>query len=180
MSLNPKVKAKVGVTKSQIKYIAGRRDDLTYDQVFAIIQKILEEVLEITLRNLEFWIEERVPKRTGQLQKNLLLNLKSSRVRNGILRLIIGTAINYAEEVNQMSSAQVRHHGTWKEHSGKWAYAYYGGHYGKIFLDDPKAEGNFFEKLVAFAKRRIIINLATIKKKYLGGQLLSKDLEAYL
>ena len=85
--------------------------------------------------------------------------------------MVIGTAINYAAEVNEYSTAQVRHFGTWREHSGKMAYAYYGGHVGprgtgKIYLDDPKAEGQFFVKLLEFAHQRILINLARTAAKY--------------
>ena len=166
MSLRPKTRSKVGVKKDHIRYIAGQHDNLTYEQVLALIEKMLMEILNLTLGNLELWIETHVPKRTGQLRDNLLRNLKSSRVRDGIMRLIIGTNIDYATDVNQMSTAQVRHSGTWREHSGKKAYAYYYGHYGPIYLEDPEAEGNFFDKLIEFAKERITINLARTKAKY--------------
>lgn len=166
VDLNPKSRIKIGVNKAQIKYIAGRNKNLSFEDVKDIIINLLKEVLNLTLGNMEIWIEQKVPERTGQLKNNLLLNLKSSRVSGAVLRLIVGTAINYADEVNQMTTSQVRHTGTWYEHSGKRAYAYYGGHYGKIFLDDPRAEGNFFDKLLVFAQERIIINLARTKAKY--------------
>lgn len=176
MSLNPKTRLKVGVNKAQIKYIAGRVDNLSYEDVKDIIENLLREVLNLTLGNIEIWIEEKVPKRTGQLRDNLLLNLKSSRVNNGILRMIIGTAINYASEVNEYTTAQVRHFNTDREHSGKYAYAYYGGHYGRIHLNDPKAEGQFFVKLLEFAHQRILINLARTAAKY-KAQISARQLK---
>ena len=157
---------KIGVQKAQIKYIAGKTKNLTYEQVLDIIISLLNEVLELTLTDMEEWIKKYVPKRTGQLRDNLLRNIRSSRVRNGILRLIIATSIDYAAKVNEMTTAQVRHAGTDREHSGKKAYAYYWGHYGPITLDDPKAIGNFFDNLVEYAKDRVLINLAKMKHKY--------------
>ena len=176
MSLNPKTRLKVGVNKAQIKYIAGHVDNLSYEDVKDIIENLLREVLNLTLGNIELWIEEKVPKRTGQLRDNLLLNLKSSRVNNGILRMIIGTAINYASDVNEMTTAMVRHFNTDREHSGKKAYAYYGGHYGPIHLNDPKAEGQFFVKLLEFAHQRILINLARTAAKY-RAQISARQLQ---
>ena len=157
---------KIGVKKAQIKYIAGKNKNLSYEQVLDIIISLLEEILELTLIDLEDWIETYVPKRTGQLRDNLLRNIRSSRVRNGVLRIIIATSIDYAEKVNEMSTAQVRHEGTWREHSGKKASAYYWGANGPIFLDDPEAVGGFFDLLVEYAKDRVFINLSKMKSKY--------------
>lgn len=179
VNTTPKTRLKVGVNKAQIKYIAGRVDNLSYEDVKDIIENLLREVLNLTLGNIELWIEERVPKRTGQLQENLLRHLKSSRVSRGILRIVIGTAINYAADVNEMTTAMVRHHGTWREHSGKKAYAYYYGHPGNppvVFLDDPKAEGQFFEKLLTFAYDRVLINLARTAAKY-KAQISARQLQ---
>ena len=157
---------RIGVQKAQIKYIVGKTKGLTYEQVLSIIKSLLEEVLELTLTDMEEWIREKVPKRTGQLRDNLLKNIRSSRVKKGVLRLIIATSIDYAKEVNEMTTAQVRHSGTTREHSGKKAYAYYYGHYGPITLDDPEAIGNFFDILVEYAKDRVLINLAKMQSKY--------------
>lgn len=157
---------KIGVQKAQIKYIAGKNKNLSYEQVLNLIINLLEEVLELTLIDLEVWIEKYVPKRTGQLRDNLLRNIRSSRVRNGVLRIIIATSIDYAAQVNEMTTAEVRHDSTDREHSGKKAYAYYYGHYGPITLDDPDAIGSFFDKLGEYAKERVLINLAKMKHKY--------------
>ena len=157
---------KIGIKKAQIKYIVGKTKNLNYDQVLEIIKSFLVEVLELTLLDLEEWIETYVPKRTGQLRDNLLKNIRSSRVVGSVMRIIIATSIDYAEKVAEMSTAQVRHSGTDREHSGKKAYAYYWGHYGPIYLDDPEAIGNFFDVLAEYAKDRVIMNLAKMKSKY--------------
>lgn len=157
---------KIGIQKARIEYIVGKTKGLNYEQVIEIIKSFLEEILELTLVDMEAWIETYVPKRTGQLRDNLLRNIRSSRVRDGVLRIIISTSIDYAEKVNEMTTAQVQHEGTDREHSGKKAYAYYYGHYGPITLNDPDAIGSFFDELVAFAKERVFMNMAKMKSKY--------------
>ncbi len=159
---------KIGIKKAAIKYIAGKDKDLTYEDVLKLITDILNEIHSSVLAEMEEWIKVKVPKRTGQLRDNLIRNIQSSRVRAGVLRIIIATSIDYASEVNEMTTGQVQHSGTWKEHSGKTAYAYYYGNYGKIFLDDPRAIGGFFDKLVEFAKERAMFHLARITMKYKG------------
>ena len=159
---------KIGIKKAAIKYIAGRDKDLTYEDVLQLITDILNEIHSSVLEDMEDWINEKVPKRTGQLRDNLIQNIQSSRVRQGVLRIIIATSIDYASDVNEMSTSQVRHGGTHKEHSGKTAYAYYYGHYGRIYLLDPGALGGFFDKLVEFAKERALFHLARITIKYKG------------
>lgn len=158
---------KIGVKKAQIKYIAGKTKNLNYEQVLEIIKTFLEEILELTLLDMEEWIETYVPKRTGQLRQNLIDNIQSSRVRAGVLRIIIATSIDYASKVNEMSTVQVQHDSTDREHSGKKAYAYYYKHYGPITLDDPEAIGSFFDALVEYAKERVFFNLAKMKSKYM-------------
>ncbi len=159
---------KIGIKKAAIKYIAGKDKDLTYEDVLKLITDILNEIHSSVLADMEDWINVKVPKRTGQLRDNLIQNIQSSRVRAGVLRIIIATSIDYASEVNEMTTGQVQHGGTHKEHSGKTAYAYYYGHYGKIFLLDPGAIGGFFDSLVKFAKERAMFHLARITMKYKG------------
>ncbi len=159
---------KIGIKKAAIKYIAGKNVNLSYEDVLKVINDILNEVHVSVLADMEEWINEKVPKRTGQLRDNLLRNIQSSRVRDGVLRIIIATSIDYASKVNEMSTSQVQHRGTWKEHSGKWAYAYYYGNYGRIFLDDPSAVGGFFDALVEYAKERALFHLARTVSIYKG------------
>lgn len=106
-------------------------------------------VLEELLIELEDWINKFVPKATGQLRNSLIKNLKSSRVKKGLMHLVLGTDIGYAEKVADMSTRMVRH-------SGEERYVYYYGEHGKITLWDPEAIGNFFEEFVKFAEERSI------------------------
>jgi len=155
----------LSLDKDSISYIAGNLH-ITYEETKVLIANVMQDALEWTLNDMKTWIKMFVPKRTGQLQDNLLKNIESSRVVNFTLKLIIRTSIDYASDVNAMSDAQVQHDSTWFEHSGKRAYAYYYGHYGKIFLDDPEAKGNFFQELQDFAKTRTFINLVKAKARH--------------
>jgi len=151
---------KIGLSKDQIEYIA-RGSNYTYEEVLDIIRAILTDTLNGVTADIEQWIDKAVPKRTGQLRDNLKANLKSSNVQKGLLRIILRTHVDYASDVNQMSTSQVRHH-------GEVGYAYYYGHYGKIILSDPSAEGNFFDKMITFARERIAVNLVQAKNNNLG------------
>jgi len=172
MSIQPSTKQKIGIEKGKIKYIAKQRN-LTYDQVLTLIRNILQETLNNTIEDLEKWIKKKVPKRTGQLRDSLIKNLHSSRVVKGIARLIMGTNIDYAEDVNEYSTQQVRH-------QGEVGYAYYYGHYGKIMLYDPEAIGHFWDFMRVYARTRILYNLKKAKEKYIGTKgtvLKSADLK---
>ena len=162
MSLATKTHYKLGVTKSDIKYIIGQQTDLEHNQVKDLIIDILEQTLDLTIADLEEWIDSKVAKRTGKLRDDLKLELNSSFVRDTLLSLKLGTHIEYAKFVAEMSTAMVRH-------SGEVGTAYYGGVSGDIMLNDPQAIGNFFVKLIKFAKERLEINFAKAKAMYLGG-----------
>ena len=168
---------KYGIKSRDIKQIAQKNPNLTAKEAEEIIAKILEETTKLVLKDLKKWINKFVPKRTGQLRKNLLLNLKSSRIKGYIMRIIVRTSIDYAAQVNAYSTAQVRHKKAKREHSvsyttkkGKkhhpYAYAYYGGHYGRITLNDPMAIGKFFDKMVIFTIKIILFHLVKVKRKY--------------
>ena len=121
----------MGLSVTEIRYIAGSYD-LTYDEVLEQVQELLKDILQNTTIELIAWIKKKVPKRTGQLRQSLLDNLESSQVQKGLMRIILGTHLNYAKFVNEMSTSQVAH-------SGQMGYAYYYGNYGKIVLLDPDA-----------------------------------------
>jgi len=160
---------KVGIKADAIKYIVAH-SKLTSAQVKAIFQQVLERTLSDTKFELTQWINSKVPKRTGQLRESLLRELNSSRVTGTILYLVIGAMVPYATQVNAYTTSNVRHLGTMYEHSGKKAYANYGGHHGPIYLDDPRAVGQFWDKLMTFIKERLFINLAKAKYEIAGGQ----------
>jgi len=101
------------------------------------------------MADIEKWIKNYVPKRTGQLRENLLRQLQSSRVLKGqFLRLVLGSHITYMRFVDAYSTAQVRH-------ANEPGYAYYYGHWGKITLNDPKAIGHFWGLLKLYARDRL-------------------------
>ncbi len=157
--------------------MAGQNPNLTIAQIKNMIGQLLQEIMDACLTDMDAWIDKFVPKRTGQLRDNLHRNIRSSRVRSNVMRIIIRTSIDYAEKVNQMSDAMVQHDNTWKEHSGRWAYAYYWGHYGKILLNDPDAIGKFFDTFVEFTKDRVLVNMIKIKNKYMGKKLPGKKVD---
>ena len=150
----------MGLSDTEIKYIAGSYE-LTYDEVLDQVQELLKDILQNTTIELIEWIKKKVPKRTGQLRHSLIANLESSRVQKGLMRIILGTNIDYAKFVTDMSTSQVAH-------SGEVGYAYYYGNYGRITLNDPEAIGHFFRELIFYAKERTQLNLAKAKAKYFG------------
>jgi hypothetical protein len=168
VSVKPAVAKPISLKKDAITYIAGQLN-LTYEDTKLMITNVLQDALDWTLEDMKEWIKEFVPKRTGQLQDNLLANIESSRVVDFTLKLIIRTSIDYAADVNAMSDAQVQHDATWFEHSGKRAYAYYYGNYGPIFLNDPNAMGGFFQELQEYGKQRSFVNLAKAKARHYGS-----------
>ena len=168
---------KYGIKQRDIKQIAQKNPNLTAKEAEKIITKILEETTKLVLKDLRKWVNKFVPKRTGQLRRNLLLNLKSSRIKGYIMNIIVRTSIDYAAQVNAYSTAQVRHKNAKREHavayttkSGKkhhnYAYAYYGGHYGRITLNDPMAIGKFYDKMIIFTIKTILFHLVRVKRKY--------------
>ena len=163
MSISVATRFRIPLRAADIEYLVGN-SSYTYDEVKELITKMLNDVLETTLLNIEEWIDYKVPKRTGQLRDNLKKHIRSSRVSGNIMRIIMGTSIEYAQKVNEMTTGQVRHVNTNKENSGAYAYAYYYGNYGRIHLNDPRAIGHFWDELIEFTKERIMINLT--KEKY--------------
>ena len=166
VSIVPRTKARVIVGEDLILYIVGNRK-MKYDQVKNFIQSALNDCLERTIADVEIWISIHVPKRGGELIKNLLKFLRRSRpppatvneLRGVRLILGVGAEIDYAKYVNKMVIANVRHFNTWLENSGKKAYSK-----GKpVLLNDPRAVGYFFDKMVEHGKERFKINLAKAK-----------------
>ena len=169
----------VTISKANITRLS-KELQITSKQFILLIKSVLNETLQKTLADLREWIMHKVPKRTGQLRFSLLKKLESSKVRNETLVFIIGTQLNYARKVNQMSTSEVAH-SSHKEHSGQWAYAYYYSHrrrgpkvgqrrakIGKryrgssnyrIFLYDPDAIGNFWGAMLKYLEMRALYHL---------------------
>lgn len=161
MSIAPSTQIKVGIPTLEIKFLA-KQNVLTHSQVMDTIQDMLMYVLDELILELETWINSKVPKRTGQLRDSLIDNLHSSTVKIGLMEIILGTLLPYAEDVAAMTTTQVRH-------SGEDGSAYYYGNYGKIILDDPDAIGNFWVELLNYSRERTMSVLDRAISEYFKG-----------
>lgn len=162
-TITPATRFKVGIPKTQITYIA-KNVHLNYQDVLLRIRTMLNDLLVAILDDLTLWIKTYVPKRTGQLQENLIRHLESSTVitKGNLLRIVLGTNIDYAEAVNEMVTTQVRH-------MGEVVRVYYYGYHGeKIVLNDPEAVGHFFDELLKYAKERVLLLMTRYVEIYFG------------
>ena len=169
----PRTYAKVKGTEQLITFVAGRRKLYTPEQVKTYAQELLDEALQITIEETKIWVNTFVPKRSADLRVSLIKYLERSIPPTSAqgelrgIRLILGAGaeINYAEYVDEFTTAQVKHTGTWREHSGKRAYSK--GH--RAFLSDPKAVGGYHDKMVDYARERLRTNIAKVILKFNGG-----------
>ena len=157
--IDPSPKYRLGITKHDITYIVGK-SRYSFAELKVIFRAELQNALKDIVFEIAEWINYKVPKRTGALRQNLLLNLNASAVVNTQMKLILGTSINYADRVNDMPTAWVRHYNTTREHSGAKAYGPSGI---PITLDDPQAVGHFWDELLDYAEERVQINLSKMK-----------------
>lgn len=167
----PRTRAWVKIEDIEIKCVIGKRN-YTVEEVKTFIQKILDETLELTITEIEEWINEFVPKRSGDLRESLLKFLAKSRpppstgeLRGARLILGVGAEIFYAKYVIDMEDSNVQHDATWREHSGKKAYS----KGVPVFLDDPSALANYHDAMVEFGIERLKINLSKIKWVKVNG-----------
>jgi hypothetical protein len=138
-----------------------------WDRARAIFSDMLYAILYELLREGEEWIRKHVPKRTGQLQEDLLDKLYQSKVDDVKLIIELGTDIPYAEAVEDMLTSQVAHF-------NEWGYAYYGDYSGKILLNDPMALGQFHTLFSEHMYNRLHFWLTKMVYEYYGsntGQL---------
>jgi hypothetical protein len=159
----------IQITRDQLKIVAGR-SKLTMDQTKQLLEALLQFVLQQTTLEVEIEMEKIIPVRTGELRDDFLTKLRNSYVQGLILKIFLWSELPYAERVNEMSTFQVRHTGTWFENSGKRAYDKYGR---RAYLNDPQAQGNYFTRLVEFTKERIMLNLARGKAAIANGSPLT-------
>lgn len=163
ITLAPRTYAKVGIDEILIKFKAADKELETIDEVELYIQELLDEALEITITETRAWINTYVPKRSADLRVSLINFLEKSippagtigELRGIRLVLGVGAEINYAKYVNEMTTKQVQHAGTFREHSGKRAYSK--GR--RVYLYDPKAIGGYHDEMVIYAKERFQTNL---------------------
>lgn len=154
--------AQIDMNETKLNYIVGKIPNLSAAQVKQMVQLIEDTALDKTIKDCENWIKTYVPKATGQLQDNLLQNLKSSN-RHGMKAVLkLGTSIYYAPYVNRFRTSNVRH-------TGQFRYVYYYGFHGKISLNDPKAVGGYWGLLRQYAKQRFKIHLRDAIRSNTGG-----------
>ena len=182
-SFPPRTRARIKTTPENIKFVIGK-SKCTYEQAKALIQGALDDALEDTIFETEIWIDGEVPKRSGDLRESIKEFLAKSRpppatageLRGVRLIIGIGVEIDYAKYVAEMTKTKVRHYNTQFEHSGKRAYSK-----GKpVILDDPRAEGFFFDKLVDYGIESLKNSLSRAKYRLATETSLSSRKLNYL
>ena len=145
--LVPRTYAKEGMT-----FMLGRKECKTLEEVKMVAQKWLNAALEMTILEMEIWIDSKVAMLTGAMRKSLTDMLHKSRpppitaseIRD--IRLVLGVSADvfYAKYVNKMTTSNVRH------------------------AIDPRAEGFYHDKMVEFGQERFYANLRKAKNEFLG------------
>jgi len=115
------------------------------------------------------------PKATGQLRESFSHQLRAnSTFSNNWLQLKLGTYVSYMKYVGRMSASRLRHprtikqkypiyqrnskhgkKGQAKRNPGQWRYVYYYGAPRWVKLEDPKAQDNFFQFIIAHIQKRL-------------------------
>lgn len=143
---------------TKLKYlIRGKR--YSYEGVKLTKDNIVQFTIDDLKKSVINWIKINVPKRTGQLQDNLIDYIeKNWHYKEGFTTLDLYTNVDYAFDI-----VNPKHYNTWLEHSGIEAIADYGGHTGKILLHDPMAIANWQNVLAGFVleefKKILTINI---------------------
>ncbi len=135
-------------TTTQYTYKFNTKAELSIAEVKRLVRLIGTESVERLKIEGEQWLRDYVPRRTGQLRDNAILNLQSSGFRGGHVSLVLGSDIFYADYVNQMTDSQVQHH-------GEIGYAHYGGEDGRVRLNDPNAKGHWKTEFKRWASERL-------------------------
>ena len=133
--------------------------------------KIFKEILRATLNATKIaaidWTNRFVPKRTSALRNSLIdwINKHWVTTDKG-LKASLDTNIEYAFNI----SGDAAHKGTWFEHSGSPAYAYYNELVqGRVYLDDPQALTLWSGMMASFLNSEFNKNIITYKENLLGG-----------
>ena len=150
-----------GLPVIKIKCIA-KKTEVDYEDIVILLHNMFLYVLNELQFELRIWINTKVPKRTGQLRDNLLKHLESSKVKKGLMKLVLGTDIQYAPDVADYSTRQVRQ-------SGEKGDSDYYGESGPIILDDPQAIGDFWEELLKYAKEKKMSIMHRAIGEYFSG-----------
>jgi len=151
-----------GLGIPDLRYLA-KSNLVSYPILLLILDDMLSYIKDELIFELTMWINLKVPKRTGQLRDSLIETLNTSTAGNGELKIELGTMVDYATEVDRMTTFKVRHF-------QEWGTAYYYGHSGRILLNDPFAVGDFWENLQTYSQERLSFITQRASDEYFGGQ----------
>ncbi len=98
-------------------------------------KNVFKDAMIATREDVITMINKIVPKRTGQLRDDLLKNVNTWKAEGEQVNMELQSSLPYAYNI----TGEPAHSGTWYEHDGRPATAYYYNHDGSIYLDDPNA-----------------------------------------
>lgn len=136
------------------------------EDLIRIFHEILLNALRATKIEALNWINKYVPKRTGQLRDSLIDWINEHWIVDDVgLKASLHSNVEYAFDIVGDAS----HKGTWFEHSGAEATAYYYNNYGRIFLDDPSAVARWSGLMASMLNNEFNKNIIAYKENLLGG-----------
>jgi hypothetical protein len=161
--------------KDQFIYELEELTGLSAQNATRVLQDIKKKTLQRTVANLTKWVEQYVPRRTGQLQDSIIKALEdNSRLDSGDIILNFGSNVPQAEFCEDMEDYNV-------QHSGERGYAYYNGYSGgtkkhpmrpspaRVLLNDPDAKGHWFTEMKIAASDFLVQNAADITRQLVGN-----------
>ncbi len=121
---------------------------ITAEEYKQRIYSVFQDTFRATREDVIARAADKVPVRTGQLLASVLESIDRWSIDNDNVHLEISTNVEYAYDIPH----RVAHNDTWFEHDGSWAYAYYYGHSGHVYLNDPNAVWNWQMDLVNYTQ----------------------------
>jgi len=140
--------------------------DFSKEELLVIFNEILFNTLKATKIAALDWINRYVPKRTGQLRDSLIDWMNTHWIVDDVgLKASLHSDVEYAFDI----AGDPAHSGTWYEHSGAPATAYYYHHFGRVFLDDPTAIAMWSGLISSFLNSEFNRNIISYKENLMGG-----------
>lgn len=177
----PKTRAQVRLNQQIYRDIS----QLTHMPLATVIRhgdKILNQSMAAAIKTGLESIKLYAPKATGQIRESLSHQLRAnSTLSNNWLQLKLGTYVSYMKYVARMKDVTLQHprgikpgtyanytkyptyqrntklgkKGQAKRHPGQWRYVYYYGAPRWVKLEDPQAQTNFFQLIVAHIQKAL-------------------------
>ena len=136
----------------ETRYSFGSTKNLTYDQLKALIDRMVNQLIDFTKRDGALNIGM-FPCDTGALRESVLASLETSGFSGNSGSINFGSNLPYAAEVNEMPAEGTPHL----------------RHYGERGLFDPNAEGHPFDAFGNFLFDRLYVNWSRVKSQNGGG-----------